>query len=57
MDSVHTYLFNFSKISNDLDQPLSKDILNQLAVEDALAVDFYQLSLNAMTAAHKYICY
>jgi len=34
-----------------LDQPLSDDILNQLAIEDALAEDFYQLSLYAMTAA------
>jgi hypothetical protein len=34
-----------------LDQPLSDDILNQLAIEDALAEDFYQLSLYAITAA------
>lgn len=34
---------------NDLDQPLSEDILNQLAVEDSLTEDFGQLSLNAIS--------
>lgn len=33
---------------NDLDQPLSDDVLNQLAEEDALTEEFVQLSLHAI---------
>jgi len=33
---------------NDLDVVLTEEVLNQLAVEDALASDFCQLSLNAL---------
>lgn len=35
-------------VLNDLDVVLNDEVLNQLAVEDALAEDFCQLSLNAM---------
>lgn len=38
---------------NDLDkskEEITKDMLNQLAVEDSLAEDFYQLSLNALSS-------
>lgn len=35
-------------VLNDLDVVLNDDVLNQLAVEDALAEDFCQLSLNAL---------
>ena len=34
---------------NDLDQPLSEEVLTQLAVEDAISDDFQQLSLNAIS--------
>lgn len=36
-------------VLNDLDVVLTDEILNQLAVEDALAENFCQLSLNAIT--------
>jgi hypothetical protein len=33
---------------NDLDQPLTEEVLTQLAVEDSLQEEFEQLSLNAL---------
>jgi hypothetical protein len=41
-------------VVNDLDkdkEEITEDMLNHLAVEDALAEDFYQLSLNALSSA------
>jgi len=37
-------------VVNDLDRELSDDVLNQLAIEDALPDQFCQLSLNALTS-------
>lgn len=36
-------------VVNDLDRELSDDVLNQLAIKDALPEEFYQLSLNAIS--------
>jgi hypothetical protein len=41
---------------NDLDQILSKDTLNQLAVEDSLAEEILHLSLNAITGTETSEC-
>jgi len=38
-------------VVNDLDRELSDDVLNQLAIEDALPDQFCQLSLNALTSS------
>jgi len=38
---------------NDLDVVLTEEVLNQLAVEDALASDFCQLSLNALAGTEQ----
>jgi hypothetical protein len=38
-------------VLNDLDAILTEDVLNQLALEDTLATDFYQLSLNAISGS------
>lgn len=38
---------------NDLDTPLTDAVLNQLAIEDALAEDFCTLSLNAIAGTDK----
>ena len=35
-------------VLNDLDQPLSEEVLTQLAVEDSLPEEFVHLSLNAL---------
>lgn len=40
-------------VVNELDVVLNDDVLNQLAVEDTLAEDFFQLSLNAMAGTDK----
>lgn len=40
-------------VLNDLDVVLTDEVLNQLAVEDALAEDFCQLSLNALAGTEK----
>ena len=37
-------------VVNDLDRELSDDVLNQLAIEDALPEQFCQLSLNAISS-------
>ena len=37
-----------SLVVNNLDQPLSDDVLTQLAMEDSLTEDLQQLSLNAL---------
>ena len=37
-------------VVNDLDRELSDDVLNQLAIEDALPDQFCQLSINALTS-------
>uniref|UniRef100_A0A0A8YYF6 Uncharacterized protein n=1 Tax=Arundo donax TaxID=35708 RepID=A0A0A8YYF6_ARUDO len=41
---------------NDLDVELSEVVLNQLAIEDTLAADFYQLSLNALAGTKEGEC-
>ena len=33
---------------NDLDREISEDLLNEMAIEEVLTEDFYQLSLNAL---------
>ena len=38
-------------VVNPLDKEITEEVLNTLAVEDALAEDFYQLSLNALSSA------
>lgn len=38
-------------VLNDLDTIFEEDVLNQLAVDDALAVDFCHLSLNALSGS------
>jgi hypothetical protein len=43
-------------ICNDLDQPLSEEVLNQLAVEDALTDEFLQLSLHAISGTETESC-
>lgn len=43
-------------VVNDLDVVLNDDILNQLAVEDALTEDFCQLSLNALSGTEHGDC-
>ena len=41
---------------NDLDRELTDEVLNDLAIEDALHDDFRQLSLNALSSTDKYDC-
>lgn len=43
-------------VVNDLDRELSDDVLNQLAIEDALPEQFYQLSLNAISSSDHSNC-
>jgi hypothetical protein len=43
-------------VCNDLDQPLSEDVLNQLEEEDALTEEFVQLSLHAVDGVDKEGC-
>ena len=43
-------------IMNDLDRELSDEVLNDLAIEDALHEEFYQLSLNAITISDTTNC-
>ena len=38
---------------NDMDVVLTEEVLNQLEIEDTLASDFCQLSLNALSGAEK----
>jgi len=42
---------------NDLDQNLTDEVLNQLAVEDSLAEDFLQLSLHALAGTEGVGCF
>ena len=47
------YRASFVDTLNDLDkdkEEITEEMLNQLAVEDLLAADFYQLSLNALSS-------
>ena len=37
-------------VVNDLDMPLSEEILTQLAMEDSILDDFGQISLNAISS-------
>ncbi|XP_066392625.1 protein argonaute PNH1-like [Miscanthus floridulus] len=48
--SKRTKPHNNALVVNDLDRELSDDVLNQLAIEDALPEQFCQLSLNALTS-------
>lgn len=41
---------------NDLDRDLSDEVLNDLAAEDALHEELYQLSLNAITSSDSTNC-
>ena len=41
---------------NDLDRELSDEVLNELAVEDQLHEEFYQLSLNALSSQNSTSC-
>ena len=43
-------------IMKDLDKELSDEVLNDLAIEDALHEEFYQLSLNAITISDTTNC-
>lgn len=43
-------------VLNDLDRELSDDVLNQLAIEDALPDQFGQLSLNAISSSDHSNC-
>jgi hypothetical protein len=41
---------------NDLDQKLTEEVLNQLAVEDTLAEEFLYLSLDAISGTNNKEC-
>jgi hypothetical protein len=41
---------------NDLDHPLTEEVLNQLAVEDSLAKEFFHLSINAIAGTENNDC-
>jgi hypothetical protein len=43
-------------VVNDLDRELSDEVLNDLAAEDALHEEFYQLSLNALSSLENSTC-
>lgn len=36
-------------VVNDLDMPLTEEVLAQLAIEDSLSAEFFHLSLNAIS--------
>lgn len=40
-------------VLNDLDTPLTDEVLNQLAIEDTLSEEFCTLSLNAISGTDK----
>ncbi|WVZ83967.1 LOW QUALITY PROTEIN: hypothetical protein U9M48_031053 [Paspalum notatum var. saurae] len=42
---------------NDLDKEISEEVLNQLAVEDAIAEDFSNLSLHAIAGTESHGCF
>ena len=41
---------------NDLDKEINEDLLNQMAIDELLTEDFYQLSLNAMASTESKDC-
>jgi len=43
-------------VVNDLDKEINEDLLNQMAIDELLTEDFYQLSLNAMASTESKDC-
>jgi len=43
-------------VVNDLDKEINEDLLNEMAIDELLTEDFYQLSLNAMAGTESKDC-